>query len=111
MKRLLIAVILISSVAYADNCSDYKSKAVKYEKMGISASNLDIGAKYLRMSIKNKKETLNTCFYSGLDKEKIYKEIKEMESMADDMNREATQKRQHDLDVARERSNINVRYK
>jgi len=111
MRRLLIAVMLISSVAYADNCSDYKSKAVKYEKMGISAGNLDMGAKYLRMSIKNKKEALDACFYSGSDKEKIYDDIKEMEIMANDMNREASQKRQHDLDVARERSNINVRYR
>jgi len=111
MKKLLIAFVLISSVTYADNCSDYKSKAVKYEKMGISASNLDMGAKYFRMSIKNKKEALDACFYSGLDKEKIYKDIKEMESMANDMNREASKKRQHDIDVARERSNINVRYR
>jgi len=111
MKKLLIAVILISGVVYANNCSDYKSKAVKYEKMGISASNLDMGAKYLRMSIKNKKEALNACFYSAFDKEKIYSDIKEMEIMANNMNREEAKKRQHDIDVARERSNINVHYK
>ena len=100
MKKLLLVLMLLQSIIYANDCDDYKTKAIKYEKMGMAESNLDLGAKYLRMAVKNKRGALNTCFYSAFDKEKIYKNIKEIEQIAGDMSREAAIQRQHDLDVA-----------
>lgn len=100
MKKILLIAILITGVTYANNCDNYKRKAVKYEQMGMASSNLDLGAKYLKMSITNKKESINACFYSTFDKEIIYKDIKDMEEMRRDMMREATRKRKHELDVA-----------
>ncbi len=102
MKKILLLIVLITAVIYANSCDDYKRKAVKYEQMGISASNLDMGAKYLNIAIKNKKEALSACFYSGADKMKIYDDIKDMEAMRDKMINEAARIRRQELEVARE---------
>ncbi len=107
MKRIILAILLITGAVQADNCSDYKKKAQKYERMGMAESNLDIGAKYLAMAIKYKKETLNACFFSAFDKPKIREEIKDMDEMRRSMLAEAARKRKHDLDVARELSRGN----
>ena len=111
MKKLLLVMILISSVVNANDCSDYKSKAIKYEKMGMASSNLDLGAKYLKMAITNKKNAMDSCFYSGFDKEKIDKDIKDMEEMRQDMINEASEKRKHEMDIAKEHSDITIRHR
>lgn len=111
MKKILLAVILTTGVIYASayDCSNYKSKAAKYEAMGMSASNLDLGAKYLKMAIKNKKGALHACFYSHTDKMRIQSDIKDMEAMRNDMINEAANNRRQERDVAREsRPNLNV---
>jgi len=111
MKKILLIAILLTGVGYANDCDDYKRKATKYEQMGIASSNLDLGAKYLKMAITNKKEAIDACFYSAFDKEKIYKHIKDMEDMRRGMMRESSIQRKHELDVARERSDITVRHR
>ncbi len=111
MKKILLIAVLITGVTYANDCEDYKRKATKYEQMGMSASNLDLGAKYLKMAITNKKEAINACFYSAFDKGKVYKDIKDMENMRRNMKREASRKRKHDLDVAnRSADKVNINY-
>lgn len=110
MKKILLIVILIIGVGYADDCYDYKKKATKYEQLGMSASNLDVGANYLRMAIKNRKAALYACFYSGGDKEKIRKDIKNMEETKRNMRREAYRNRNHELNVANQTANkINIK--
>ena len=104
MKRILLAAILITGTAYANDCDDYKKKVAKYEKMGMSAGNLDMGAKYLNMSIQNKKEALYACFYSASDKMKIEDDIKDMEITRNNMIIEASKARQQELNVAKESS-------
>lgn len=110
MRQLLLAVILLTGTAYATECDDYKKNALKYEKMGMSAKNLDMGAKYLQMAIENKKNALLVCFYSGSDKIKIDDEIKEMEKVRIDMINEAARIRKQELDVARESAQKNYYY-
>ncbi len=104
MIRILLITTLIIGVGYADNCDDYKRKATKYEQMSISATNMDLGAKYMKMAIDNKKKSMNACFFSGGDKEKMYSEIKDMKHMRKDMMRESSRQRKHERDVARESS-------
>ena len=101
MKNILLITALITGVAYADKCDDYKRKAAKYEQMSMSAANLDMGAKYMKMAIDNKKQSMNACFISGHDKEKMYSDIKDMEEMRIDMKREAAKIRKHEKDVAK----------
>ncbi len=104
MIRILLITTLIIGVGYADNCTDYKRKATKYEQMSMSATNMDMGAKYMKMAIDNKKKSMHACFISGGDKEKMYLDIKDMEHMRKDMKREASRKRKHERNVARESS-------
>ena len=104
MKQLLLAAVLLTGITYANDCDNYKKNAVKYEKMGMSAGNLDMGAKYLKMAIENKKNALLVCFYSGSDKIKIDDAIKDLEKVRVDMINEAARVRQQELDVARESS-------
>ncbi len=47
----------------------------------------------------------NACLYSAFDKEKIRKNIKDMENIRREMLNEASIQRKHELDVARESSN------
>ena len=110
IKTLLITSLMLG-IGYANDCSDYKSKAIKYEKMGISSSNLDLGAKYLKMAITNKKSAMDSCFYSGFDKEKIDKDIKDMEEMRKDMINEASEKRKYEMDIAKENSDITIHHR
>ena len=111
MKKILLIAILITGVCYAGNCADYKRKAAKYEQMAMSASNMDISAKYIKMSIDNKKKSMNSCFMSGADKEKMYADIKDMKEMKKNLRNESSRKRQHEMNIARERSNITIRIK
>ena len=109
-------MVLITGVAYANanDCSDYKRQASKYEQMGMMAGNMDLGAKYLGKAIHYKKKALHVCFYSHFDKEKIRRSIKDMEEMQHDMFNEANRIRQQELDVAREsadRNNFNFNYR
>ena len=111
MIRILLIITLIIGVGYADNCSDYKRKATKYEQMGISSSNLDLGAKYLKMAIANKKDAMDACFYSAFDKEKIDKDIKDLKESIKDIMKESSKKRKHEMDIAKERSDITIRHR
>ncbi len=110
IKILLISTLIIGS-GYANNCNEYKIKSAKYEQMGMSSSNLDLGAKYLKMAITNKKNAMDACFYSAFDKEKIYKEINDIEKMRKNMIRESSKQRKHEMDIAKERSNITIRHR
>ncbi len=111
MIRILLITSLIIGVGYANDCDDYKRKATKYEQMGMASSNLDLGAKYLKIAITNKKEAIDACFYSSFDKEKIYRDIKDMKDTRKDMMREAAKIRKHEMNIAKERSDITVRHR
>ena len=102
MKKLIVVGVLLTNIIYATSCDDFKSKAIKYEEMGISASNLDMGARYLKMAIENKKSSIDTCFYSATDKKIKNDQIKDMIEIRKGMIEEAAKKRKHEIAVARE---------
>ena len=94
MKRIALSVLLITGILSASNTCDVNKKSTaKYENMALATSNLTMGAKYMGMAIKYKKETLNSCFFSGHDKVKIRDNIKDMESIKQDLLNEAQNQR------------------
>lgn len=109
MKILLISFFVLG-ILYADNCDDTKIKSAKYEKMGIATKNLDIAAKYLEIAIKNKKEAMNSCFYSAFEKEKMYKDIDELKDLVKNMKNESRKIKEHELDIAEKRATIHIDY-
>ena len=102
MYKIMLATLFLTATVNANNCDDFKRNAVKYEKMGLSAKNLEMGAEYLKIAIYNKKRSFDVCFYSAFDKPKIEREIKETEEIRRDMLRQVAIQRRHELNVARE---------
>ncbi len=100
--KTLLTILLLTALAYSDDCSESKRRVAKYMMMMSSVSAPVTKINFIDKAIQGKKDVIYSCFLSGTDKERIWEDISDLEYLQDELSKEVKRvRRRRNIDNSR----------